>query len=98
MRGVFPMVPLPDKFSYYRVDSDCDLQQRPKDQLISMYEVLPRIEIGPIHAISITDHKVGSFSDTSLGHKIFSHGRIFALLQISNLKKAGPNDPAYAVY
>jgi hypothetical protein len=29
--------------------------------------------------ISITDHKFGSFSDTSLGHKIFSQGRIYAL-------------------
>jgi hypothetical protein len=30
--------------------------------------------------LSITYHKVGSFSDLSLGHKISSHGRICAIL------------------
>jgi len=37
-----------------------------------------RIKTGPIRMLSITDHKVGYFSDTSLGHKIFSPGRISA--------------------
>jgi hypothetical protein len=32
--------------------------------------------------ISITDHKVCSFSDKSLGHKIFYPDRISVLLQI----------------
>jgi hypothetical protein len=32
-----------------------------------------------IRVVSITDQKVGSFSDISLEHKIFRHGRIFAL-------------------
>ena len=35
---------------------------------------------------SINDHKVGSFSDISLEQIIFSHGRIYALLQIFNLR------------
>ena len=34
------------------------------------------IGTGQIHVVTITDHKVGSFSDISLEHKIFSHGRI----------------------
>jgi len=41
---------------------------------------LARIEGGPICVLSITYHKVGSFSDLSLGHKISSHGRICAIL------------------
>jgi len=32
--------------------------------------------------LSITEHKVCSFSNMSLEHKIFSHDRIYALLQI----------------
>ena len=35
--------------------------------------------------ISITDHKVCSFSDESLGHKIFYPGRISALLQLDEI-------------
>jgi len=31
--------------------------------------------------LTINDHKVGSLSDISLEHKIFSHGRIYAPLQ-----------------
>ena len=34
-----------------------------------------------ICVVAITDQKVGSFSDISFEHKIFSHGRICALLR-----------------
>jgi hypothetical protein len=38
---------------------------------------------GSIHVISITDLQFVPFADISLEHKIFSHGRISALLQVS---------------
>ena len=38
-----------------------------------------RIKTSPIRVITITDHKVGSFSDISLGHKIFSHDQVCVL-------------------
>jgi len=50
--------------------------------------VSTRNKIAPIRVISITDHKDGSFSDISLDHKIFSHGRGFALWQKSVTTKS----------
>ena len=35
----------------------------------------------PIRVISVSDHKVGFFSDMSVRHRISSHGHISALLQ-----------------
>jgi hypothetical protein len=37
--------------------------------------------------VSITYHKVGSFSDLSLEHKIFSHGRIFVHNRYKSLEQ-----------
>ena len=39
---------------------------------------IKKIGMDQIRVVSITEHKVGSFSDISLEHKIFSHGRISA--------------------
>ncbi len=45
--------------------------------------VIPRSETALFRVISITDLQFSPFSDMSLEHKIFSHGRIFALIAVS---------------
>jgi len=44
--------------------------------------------------LTINDHSVGFFSDISLGHKIFSHSRIFVIAVIADFGR----DPAYTLY
>jgi len=45
--------------------------------------VISRIQIGRTRVLSISDPHFVSFSDESLGHKIFYPGRISVLLQVS---------------
>ena len=52
--------------------------------------VISRIETDKISVLSINALQFATISDTSLGHKIFSHGRISALFQIS-VRRIGIN-------
>ena len=52
--------------------------------------VISRIETDKISVLSINDLQFVTFSGTSLGHNIFSHGRISALFQIS-VRRIGIN-------
>ena len=48
---------------------------------------ISRIQIGQTRVFSISDPHFASFSDISLEHRIFLHGRISALLQLSAMHK-----------
>ena len=47
--------------------------------------VIPRIQIGQIRVLTISDPNFAPFSDMSMGHKIFLHGQISALLQLDEI-------------
>ena len=52
---------------------------------------ISRFETDLIRLTSINDQKVSSFSDIFLEHKIFSHSRISALLQIHAIGSKSSN-------